>query len=99
MRYVVVASVIAVALGFGWLLGSPSAAAPTLKAEPRVKWEYKVVGLNSADSEADWEKALNELGADGWEVVGAPAVTVQVPAAGGGFGGRPGVRVLLKRPK
>jgi len=99
MRYVVATGVIAVVLSLGWLFETPAPAAPAAKEEARAKWEYKVVSLKNADSEADWEKALNELGADGWEVVGAPALPVQSPVAGGGFRERPGVRVLLKRPR
>jgi len=99
MRFAVTAGVVAAALALGWLLVPASPAAPALKVEPRAKWEYKVLSLRNVDTAADWEKALTELGADGWEVVGAPSVGVQAPAAGGGVANFPGVRVLLKRPK
>jgi hypothetical protein len=95
MRHVIVAGAIAAILGFFWLLGPPSAAAPTLKAEPRGKWKYKVVSLKFNDPDGDWEKVLTELGAEGWEVVGSPPGPIRI----GPGSTTPGVHIVLKRPK
>lgn len=34
------------------------------QASPRVVWEYKIIGVSNNP-----ERAMNELGADGWEFV------------------------------
>jgi hypothetical protein len=46
------------------------------RVEPRtvivyepVRWEYRVVTREAAESPADLQRALNELGGDGWELV------------------------------
>jgi Domain of unknown function (DUF4177) len=99
MRGSMIAGVVVVALGLAWFLGS-SSAAPALKDSPRAKWEYKIVALKKIDKAEDWEKVLNELGAEGWEVVGTPETGVQAPAAGGAaMANFPGIRVILKRAK
>lgn len=57
------------------------------------KWEYKVVGLELKGvwaknrEQEEWEKLLNELGDQGWELVAFAMAGLQYPKA------------LLKRKK
>ncbi|MEM6283295.1 MAG: DUF4177 domain-containing protein [Chloroflexota bacterium] len=45
-----------------------SARVPIVYVKPEIAWEYKQLS-HAADSETDTEAVLNELGADGWELV------------------------------
>ncbi len=64
-----------------------------------MKWEYKVIGVDSileADDDTQIEEKLNQLGEEGWELVG---ILDQVDS---GFGFQPRVcynHIMLKRPK
>lgn len=64
-----------------------------------MKWEYKVIGIDSileADADKELEGRLNELGELGWELIG---IVDQVDS---GWGSQPRVcynHVLMKRPK
>jgi len=42
------------------------------------RWEYKVVSLR----DGEYTQALNEYGADGWELVSVAPVVQEAPAAG-----------------
>lgn len=54
--------IILVSIGlFGWTQQGHSSSNPL--------WEYKVVSFNLAEHGPSVEKALNELGAQGWELV------------------------------
>ena len=67
------------------------------KNAPPPKWEYRVVNLPTTNF--DWEKELNKLGDESWEVVG---VAGDVSSVGKGQGSAPistTVKVILKRQK
>ena len=66
-------------------------------AVPVPKWEYKVTTLEAEDKDA--EKELNALGADGWELVGAPGVVTSPRQGPGGLGVSTKVKLIFKRPK
>jgi hypothetical protein len=60
----------------------------------RATWEYKVIwvsgyGVSWDESIKRRETVLNQLGADGWELVGAQGVPGQVES----------IAFVLKRPK
>jgi len=56
------------------------------QSTPRIVWEYKII----FDGNANNEKKLNELGAQGWELAGI-RVTVDGQTTGGHY--------YFKRPK
>ena len=64
---------------------------------PVPKWEYKVATLEGEDKDA--EKDLNALGADGWELVGAPSFVTSGRQGQGKPGASTKVKLIFKRPK
>ena len=64
---------------------------------PVPKWEYKVTTLENEDK--DIEKDLNALGADGWELVGAPSLVTSPRQGQGNLGTSTKVKLIFKRPK
>jgi hypothetical protein len=83
-----------VALIAGWELAS----AQGEKEKAVQKWEYKILdGGKSATPDGDYGNSLNELGKDGWELVGVePATRYSM----GGGNTSANTRVFhFKRPK
>lgn len=73
---------------------APAPAPAPAKSTP--VWEYKV--LVQPHAEADLQKALNDLGADGWELTGTTG-EVAPPSKGATPLSRATVRLILKRAK
>ncbi len=73
-RLTVPAVLFVVAVAYLWS-GSSSPAQEKAKGAdaPMAKWEYKVIDPGPVRLRDKWEKTLNDLGAEGWEVVGPVA--------------------------
>jgi len=61
------------------------------------KFEYTIVPWGPHDDGSQVIQHLNEIGAEGWEVVGMSPRSVSVPRAGMGANAVPEIMVLLKR--
>lgn len=72
---------------------SGSAPVPAQPAPKAAQWEYKVLPLTYQNAPAD-EAKLNELGADGWEVVAGTAQARNTNASP-----TSDARLVLKRAK
>ncbi|HSB11211.1 MAG TPA: hypothetical protein VLM38_17110 [Blastocatellia bacterium] len=51
------------------------------QSSPRIEWEYKI----SFDANANNEKRLNELGTQGWELVGVRTTVFNGQTTGGHY--------------
>ncbi len=98
------AAVLSAALGAvvysGVSAPAPAQDRPAGKAEgpapgkAKAKWEYKVIPQPPTD--ADTEKALNDLGADGWELAGTTN-DVTIRSRADTVQGSTKVRLILRR--
>jgi hypothetical protein len=63
-------------IGLGCCLSMGSiVAAQAPKEASAVKWEYKRLVLGVAETDAAWDKKLNDLGEKGWEVISTTPIT------------------------
>jgi hypothetical protein len=60
----------------------------------RILWEYKILNIRSENYQLDpkYEPQLNNLGADGWELVGITAINFKT-------GATDHIGMVFKRPR